>query len=255
MEQDELTQSTPRRNFLGKLAAGAAALGLASLPVALNAQTKPAQPKPNSPVKPAQKPMAAKPAAATKATASPADAEAWFASITGKHRIVFDCTKPNEVLPFAWPKVFLLTNELTGGDSTAMVILRHEGIGYAFEDRIWNKYGFTEVFHAPDPHDQTGKTPIKKNPFWKPDPRYTVPGLGEVAIGIDDLQQDGVRFCVCNMAITVFSAAVAGMMKMNPEDVKKDWMSGLLPGIQVVPSGVWAVNRAQEHGCSYCFAG
>jgi len=22
-----------------------------------------------------------------------------------------------------------------------------------------------------------------------------------------------------------------------------------------VPAGIWAINRAQEHGCSYCFAG
>jgi len=29
----------------------------------------------------------------------------------------------------------------------------------------------------------------------------------------------------------------------------------LFPGIQVVPSGVMAVGRAQEHGCTYCFAG
>jgi len=28
-----------------------------------------------------------------------------------------------------------------------------------------------------------------------------------------------------------------------------------LPGIQPVPSGVWAIGRAQEHGCAYCFAG
>jgi intracellular sulfur oxidation DsrE/DsrF family protein len=46
-------------------------------------------------------------------------------------------------------------------------------------------------------------------------------------------------------------------MKMNLDaaEVRKEWMAGLLPGIQVVPSGVWAVGRAQEHGCAYCFAG
>jgi intracellular sulfur oxidation DsrE/DsrF family protein len=27
------------------------------------------------------------------------------------------------------------------------------------------------------------------------------------------------------------------------------------PGIQVVPSGVWALERAQKHGCAYVFAG
>jgi intracellular sulfur oxidation DsrE/DsrF family protein len=32
-------------------------------------------------------------------------------------------------------------------------------------------------------------------------------------------------------------------------------VSGVLPGIQVVPSGVWALGRAQEHDCAYVFAG
>ncbi|HEU0112157.1 MAG TPA: hypothetical protein VFQ73_14880, partial [Flavisolibacter sp.] len=64
-----------------------------------------------------------------------------------------------------------------------------------------------------------------------------------------------VMFCVCDAAITDSSAAVAQNRTMKPEEVKKDWVSGLLPGIQVVPSGVWALGRAQEHGCSYCFAG
>jgi intracellular sulfur oxidation DsrE/DsrF family protein len=44
-------------------------------------------------------------------------------------------------------------------------------------------------------------------------------------------------------------------MNMQAEEVKKDWVSGLIPGFNIVPSGVWAVNRAQEHGCAYCFVG
>jgi intracellular sulfur oxidation DsrE/DsrF family protein len=44
-------------------------------------------------------------------------------------------------------------------------------------------------------------------------------------------------------------------MGLRPEDVKKDWIDNLLPGVQVVPSGVVAVNGAQARGCSYCFAG
>jgi len=69
------------------------------------------------------------------------------------------------------------------------------------------------------------------------------------------LQNDGVMFCVCDMAMTVFSAVVAKGMNMDAAAVKKEWVAGVLPGIQVVPSGVWAVGRAQEHGCAYCFAG
>jgi hypothetical protein len=44
-------------------------------------------------------------------------------------------------------------------------------------------------------------------------------------------------------------------MKMKAEDVYNEWKSGLLPGITIVPSGVWAVGRAQEYKCAYCFAG
>jgi len=46
---------------------------------------------------------------------------------------------------------------------------------------------------------------------------------------------------------------VAGLT--NATMVKADWIANVIPGIQVVPSGVLAVNGAQEKGCSYCFAG
>jgi len=32
-------------------------------------------------------------------------------------------------------------------------------------------------------------------------------------------------------------------------------VNGVLPDIQIVPSGVWALGRAQEKGCGYIFAG
>ncbi|WP_245605235.1 hypothetical protein [Niabella soli] len=184
------------------------------------------------------------------------DPDQWFNNIKGKHRIVFDVTQPHEIFPFAWPKVFLLTNDATGTpakDNGVVVILRHTGIGYAFEDRLWSKYKLGEVFKADDP--ATGK-PSVRNPFWKPAKgAYKVPGFGEVEIGIDQLQSEGVLFCVCQAAMTVFSAGVADAMKLNAEEVLNDWKSGLLPEVQLVPSGVWAVGRAQEHGCAYCFAG
>ena len=82
-----------------------------------------------------------------------------------------------------------------------------------------------------------------------------MPGVGEEQIGINELQDDGVMFCVCDMAIAVQSAVVANAMKLDATEVKKDWLTGLLPAIMVVPSGVWAVGRAQEHNCAYCFVG
>ena len=82
-----------------------------------------------------------------------------------------------------------------------------------------------------------------------------IPGIGAVPLGINDLQKDGVMFCYCKAAITVYSAATASMINMDVEAVRKDWLAGMLPTIQPVPSGVWALGRAQEHGCGYIFAG
>ncbi len=237
MERQSNKQTNPRRTFLSTIAAGAAGLGLATLaPLQIHA---------------------ASPAADMyKDTYDPADSDEWFKKVKGKHRIIYDATKPHEIFPFAWPKVFLLTNQATGTpakDCGVVVILRHTAIGYAFEDRIWEKYHLGEVFKADDPKT---KAPSFRNPFWQPKPGdFMLPGIGEVHIGINELQADGVMFCVCNMAISVFTGVVAQQMNLKADDVKKDWLSSLIPGIQVVPSGVWAVGRAQEHGCAYCFAG
>jgi intracellular sulfur oxidation DsrE/DsrF family protein len=222
--------TNPRRKFLGNIAAGAAAIGMLSIPSSIKA--------------------------APSLLQQTNDADEWFKKVKGKHRIVFDATRPNGLMPFVWPKVFLLTNAATGTaekDNSVVVVLRHEAIPYAFQNSMWSKYNFGTMFKADDPRTNAVAT---SNPFWQPKVGdYKVPGFGNVAIGINELQDSGVMFGVCNAAMTVYSAAAAQQMNMNAGDVLKEWTAGLLPGIQVVPSGVWAIGRAQEHGCAYCFAG
>ncbi len=239
--QHESNASTHRRGFLGTLAAGASAIGLATILSPLQAAAKNFDP--------------AGGLAADKAF-HPEDPDAWFSQIKGKHRMVLDVIRPHDILPFAWPRVFLLTNAATGTpdkNTSVVVVLRHDGIPYAFQDAIWAKYKFGELFKAEDPDT---KAPAVRNPFWKPKTgQFQLPGVGNLDIGIDQLQASGVLFCVCDVAMTVYSAALAQGMKADPAEIKKEWMAGLLPGIQPVPSGIWAVGRAQEHGCNYVFAG
>jgi len=228
MESNDLT--TNRRAFLGTLATGAAAMSFAGLaPLQSLAKDKKYFPKEDDP-------------------------DAWFNRIKGKHRIVFDVTEPHGIFPFAWPRVFLITNAATGTpekDNSVVVVLRHAGIPYAMNNKLWEKYKFGEMFNIKD--DKT-KTSAVRNAFWQPGKEdFMVPGIGAITIGINELQESGVMFCVCNAALTVYSAAAAQAMGANAEDVKKEWMAGLLPGIQVVPSGVWALGRAQEKGCGYIF--
>jgi hypothetical protein len=225
---------TGRRGFLGSVAASATLAGIAPILSPLNAFEE-------EPV--------------TIATTKD-DPDEWMKQIKGKHRIVFDVTQPNEIFPFAWPRVFMLTNEKTGtpeNQQGVVMVIRHKAIPYAFDDRVWEKYKFGEVFNIMDP--QT-KAPSLRNPFWKPKTGdFKVPGIGNVAIGVNELQASGAMVCVCETAIHGRSWLVSQQLKEEHEAVKKDWLAGLLPNIQLVPSGVWAIGRAQERGCGYCFTG
>lgn len=215
------TPGTPRRGFLGQVAAAAVGVGAASL-----------------------LPMTAHAAAMTSTAVDP-QLEAWFGKLTGKHKTVFDATEPNDGMPAIWPRIYLNTTEATypGEKAVAMVILRHGGLGMGFTDAIWAKYPISEMFKIAD------GVPLKKNPY------ATITGLPIPGLGIAELLKGGVLVGACDVALTVYSTKAATTMKLDPATVKKEWVAGLFPGIQVVPSGVFAVARAQEFGANYIFAG
>lgn len=245
MEEIALKKPAPRRGFLRGLGAGAAALGLATLTSSFKLVSSKME--------------------ENKVTGKSKDpADVWFDKVKGSHRVVYDAPRPHEIFPFAWPKVFMLTNAATGSpeeDCGVVVVLRHSAIGYAFKDNVWAKYNFGEVFEAGDigPNFKAADaaTAYKtRNPFYMTKPGdFVIPGVGPIPIGIPELQASGVMFCVCGAAMNVYSTVLAGKMGLKQEDVIKEWKENMIPGIQIVPSGVWALGRAQEHGCSYIFAG
>jgi hypothetical protein len=221
------SKSNSRRQFLGALALGATASTLSVLTNPMYA---------NVPVLDTKKMN---------------EADDWFDNIKGKHRIVYDGSMPHHGFPIIWNWAFYLTNNGTGTpdeDMTAMTVLRHNALCLAFEDRLWEKYPLSDVFNVKK-GDGSNYT---RNPFYEPqDGDFPLPGID----GIKRLQERGAMFCACDLATKVFSNAVATKMELDPKAVYEDWVSGILPGIQIVPSGVWALGRAQEHGCGYIFAG
>lgn len=220
--------SNSRRSFLGKIAFGSAVGGFTGL----------VNPAIGSPLNESKVPMH--------------EADEWFKKIKGSHRVVYDAPNPHDGFSIIWNWAFYLTNNQTDSpdsDITAMSVLRHGAIPLAFEDRLWAKYKLGEVFGVKD--NTTGK-PALRNPYYEPkEGDFPMP----VIQGIKDLQARGAMFCVCDLAMQVNSGAIAGKMNLKMEDVYADLKSGVLPGVQVVPSGVWALERAQERGCAYIFAG
>ncbi|KAA2240700.1 twin-arginine translocation signal domain-containing protein [Chitinophaga agrisoli] len=222
---------TNRRDFLGKITSAAALMTMGNLAA-----------------------VAAPVAAAGQHSAIlAAGPDEWLkTNIRGKHKVVVDAPDPASDHIFGAPKVILLGQAETGTsekDTSILVVLRSEAIIFAMQDSLWEKYKFGETHKIVDPRTNAVNN---RNPYWetKPDD-FKFPGFGAVPIGIRDLQASGVLFCVCGVAITVHSAMAAQQSNRSEADVKKEWLDALIPGVQLMPSGVWATTRAQEYGCSY----
>ena len=218
------SNSTPRRGFIGTVAATAAAAGIAGLvPASLGADTPRTTP------------------------ALDPQLEAWFGKLKGKHRMVFDAPAAGEGMIAIWPRVYLNTMNATHGEQdgvSAMIILRHHALGLAIQDSMWEKYEFGKVFNV-----SVNGAPATKNPYAK------IEGLPIPGLGITELLASGVLVGACDVAMTVYSSGVAKARGLDAAAVRKEWVDALHPGVQLVPSGVYAVGRAQELHCGYCFAG
>ena len=130
-----------------------------------------------------------------------------------------------------------------------MTVLRHSGIVFAFDSTRWEKYKLGEHFGVKDP--KTGEPGLRNYIYDPKEGDMPLDGID----GIKRMQERGGLFCVCNLAASVNAGAIAAKMNLDKTEVYKDLIAGVLPGIQIVPSGVWALGRAQENGCGYIFAG
>ena len=100
-------------------------------------------------------------------------------------------------------------------------------------------------------NDPVTKAPAVRNPY-----AYAKEGeLLFAGMAFEKIQARGAKFTVCNVALNVLSGLAAPQAGLSKEDAKADWLAGMFKGVYVVPSGVFAVNRAQKKGCTYCFAG
>ena len=214
-----------RRSFLGRLGAGVVALA-AGTPALARAST--AAPSPGS-----------------------AADDAWLGKIKGKHRQVFDAVSAGEQNGLLFARNFLVSHKEAGskdGDTTAVVVLRHWAIPYVFTDAMWAKYKLGEGFKVNDP---ATKAPSVRNFAMNSKPGdLLLPDMS-----IDQLLAKNVVIVGCNMAAQYTAMVTAQATGGKMEDVYKDLVANLIPGITLAASGVYAVNRAQETGCSYCYAG
>jgi hypothetical protein len=184
--------------------------------------------------------------AATAARAQPAvsDGPDWPGTLKGRHKQLFDIYTINAGFPLGFVNNFITPNE----SATAVMIFRHQGLPYALNSMIWAKYKVGETFKITDPET---KASAVKNPWFEPKPGV----LGNPQAALDRLAARGTVMGVCGVALRGQSGRLASNAGVTAEEALKEFTANLIPGVTVLPSGTWGVNRAQEAGCTYCAGG
>jgi hypothetical protein len=224
--------STPRRDFLARVATTAAivaagSVGITPIAAAMSAND-----------------------AAPRARRSPDFDDTWTSRVrAAAHRVVFDSPEVADGLALGQATVFMNSyHEMFGttdAQAVPVIVMRHQGTVIAMGDALWEKYELGKRTKLKDP--VTGDV-ARRNPF--------------VNVGADDkhaliepdstlpaLRARGAVLLVCHRALMHFASQKAREMKVNEDDVKAEFTAGLVPGLIRQPSGIYALARAQEVGC------
>ena len=249
----EQESTTPRRQFLGELAAAAALAAVACAPAA-TASTAPGQaPAPaqanngNGAAAPSPTPMQPiTPQSAMKWDSS------WMSRITGRHKAVFDSPQIEEgtALYHAMSYLGSVKDVFGSGDSDAsvVVVLRHAAVPMLYNDAMWAKYNLGAETKT---NDEKTKLPVTRNVFFQRLDKDGNPVSDDKPSPmIKSLTARGVIFIGCDLATRGFSYRLAQKTKQQQKDVYEEIRNNLVPGATLMPTGVFGMLLAQEAGCS-----
>jgi intracellular sulfur oxidation DsrE/DsrF family protein len=187
--------------------------------------------------------------------------DSWLDKPGTRHRMVFDSLTGEggaEALDFA--NNFIHVNEsdyaLKPEQLGVVVIFRHMATPYGYNQAVWAKYG-KGLAEKMKLTGDSAKRAATTNPLLAAAPMLESPPKGMEWINqnsLSDLSGKGVRFAVCGLATKAIAGMVAGKTG-NADAIEAEFKSNLVPGALIVPAGISALNRAQEHGYTLAYIG
>lgn len=165
---------------------------------------------------------------------------------TARYRAVFNASEINDGAALNYAATFLddfhEAHNTTDAMTRPVVVFRRLGTPMALTDAMWDRFAIGEDVKITDSET---KSPARRNVFW----RAGAPGNN--ADKIETLRNRGLISLVCNQALGNMGRRLAVQTKQNVEDVQKELRANLIPGAILVPSGIYALIRAQNAGCAY----
>lgn len=221
--------TTARRGFIGRVLTGTAALVAAGSTVRL---------------------LDAGPVTEHTTARGPKQSPDWMDALTGKHRTVFDTAAHKNGKPLAQARNYLDAwrdaFHVPESDINLVIGVHGEGLPYVLTDALWARYKIGEQYEV---MDATTRSAATVNPFTTA--HAAAAGLVAPDQSIEALQKRGVRVLICMNTIAGATKKLAAAGLGTAEEIRPAIMSGLLPGVIVVPAMVVAFTQLQEHGVHY----
>ena len=172
----------------------------------------------------------------------------WVDGLAGaKHKAVFDATQITNGLSLGHVDLYLRGYREVYGveerDVRAVLVIRHEAVPMFLNDAFWAKYRLGQTLRITDP--STGASAVR-NPFSAQGAK-AVPEWNT----IQQLRARGVAVLGCATALRSVAGLMAAQTGQAASVVEAEAMTSLVTGVVIMPSGIFAILRAQEAGCGY----
>lgn len=220
--------SIDRRDFVGRVAAGAL---LAGLPLPLDASVRALS--------------------QSRETSAEEWDLSWVKRVNGKYRAIFDVPEIDSGYGVwrasIWGKQYMDVLGAKPNELSPVLVLRHNGIQLAMQQAYWDKYAIGKEKNVLHPITQQG---TDRNPALLSSSRNEVPAMFDDA-ALDKFIGRGGIALGCSLAFQDVVEAIQKKDNSNEADARKQAMGFLVPGVILQPSGVFAALHAQDAGCKY----
>jgi hypothetical protein len=217
-----------RRDFVGRVAAGAM---LAGLPLPLDASLRAFGGAPAAP--------------------APEWDLSWVNRIKGKYRAVFDVPEIESGYGVwrasLWGRQYHDVLGVKFEDMTPVLVLRHNGIVLAMQQAFWDRYAIGKEKNVRHPITEE---PTDRNPALLASSRGEVPADLD-AVALDKFLARGGIALACNLALQDVIDTIMKKDGAAADAARNQAIASMVPGVILQPSGVFAALHAQDAGCKY----
>lgn len=172
----------------------------------------------------------------------------WIGKVEkAKYRVVFNGSDIADGAVLDYTSTFFdhfhEAHDTRDADTRPVIVFRRLGTVMALNDAMWERYNIGTDRKIDDP---ATKAPAKRNPFWS-----APPGDRHASMSIDALQQRGLISLACSVSLASMGFSFGRATGRDAAEVSKELRANLVTGAIAVPSGIYALIRAQNAGCAF----